>query len=298
MSRLNDAQIKTITDSLQAGISQRKLAKILDLPRTTIQYYAQKLVKNDPDRPTKGLVLSDLQVPYHDPDALDAVLEYAADEGGWDWWIQIGDFMDFKYLHKLSAQNLRILNEGCFEEDYRVGRRVLRDIKSSMPGARGTILEGNHDYRVASYLDLHPQLRGVLEVPVGLDLQRARVQWVENWSKGELVREGKATFTHGRYVNQYHAAKHARQYGCNIFYGHVHDVQSHSLEKLGDNDTIVAQSIGCLCQYDQEYMRGAPSKWQQAFAVFYIEPNGHFTYYVPRIIDGSFVAPNGKRYSG
>jgi hypothetical protein len=44
-------------------------------------------------------------------------------------------------------------------------------------------------------------------------------------------------------------------------------------------------------------MRGAPDKWQQAFAVFEFLPDGNFTYNVVRIFKHRFIY-NGKVYEG
>jgi hypothetical protein len=47
----------------------------------------------------------------------------------------------------------------------------------------------------------------------------------------------------------------------------------------------------------QEYQRGAPDKWQQAFAVFEFLDDGSFNYHVVRINNHRF-AYNGKVYAG
>jgi hypothetical protein len=80
-----------------------------------------------------------------------------------------------------------------------------------------------------------------------------------------------------------------------FFYGHVHDVASSSLEQYGRDTTIIAQSLGCLCQ-PMNCMQGAPDKWQQAFAVFEFMPSEDFGYSVVRITDHSFVF-DGKIYA-
>jgi hypothetical protein len=65
----------------------------------------------------------------------------------------------------------------------------------------------------------------------------------------------------------------------------------------GKSDIIVGQSIGCLCEYDQAYMKGKPSNWQQGFMVLFLLPNGNYTYYTPRIFDHQFIGPDGVHYA-
>lgn len=78
----------------------------------------------------------------------------------------------------------------------------------------------------------------------------------------------------------------------------THDVQSFSLVSMGDNHTRIGQSLGCLCKYQQPYLQGKPTKWQQAFATFYFSPGGNFQYYVTQIFNHRFVGPDGKEYGG
>jgi predicted phosphodiesterase len=216
----------------------------------------------------------------------------------WDEVIYLGDFMDFGCISSHNKENLRAIAGKTIWRDYDIGVEILARHQKLAPKAKFTLIEGNHEHRMERYIDANPQLDGMIEVELGLELIKRKVKWVRFWSKGEIYKIGKARFIHGNYTTKYHAAKHADAYGDNVFYGHTHDVQSYSKELHGDDKTIVAQSLGCLCRYDQPYMRGKPSKWQQAFGIFYFQPNGFFTYYVPRIFKHGFISPEGKVYQG
>jgi len=158
------------------------------------------------------------------------------------------------------------------------------------------MLEGNHEYRASTWIDKYPQMRGAIEPPQCLDLAALGWRWVPYWSQGTPFHLYKAMFIHGRWANKYHAEKHVREYAHNVFYGHTHDVQEYSQARYGDNDTIVGASLGCLCKYDVDYLKGAPTKWQQAFAHFSFMPSGFFNYYLIRIFDHRFIGPNQKEY--
>lgn len=216
----------------------------------------------------------------------------------WDEVVLLGDLMDFDLISSHNKDNLRATSGKQIRTEYEYGNDFLDELQAKASKAKFTLIEGNHDERIERYIDANPQLEGMLEMEAGLQLIKRKIKWVRFWTKGDIHKIGKAKFIHGLYTTKYHASKHAEAYGDNIFYGHTHDVQSHSKELVGGDKTIVGQSLGCLCKYDQRYMRGKPSKWQQAFGVFYFLPDGHFTYYVIRIFKHRFVSPDGRVYEG
>lgn len=247
----------------------------------------------------KVVVISDLQIPYQDERSLRAVEKYIADNR-WDELIWIGDFMDFDYLSSFNADSPRKLEGKRMKQDYAYAGLIMdRQIEAAREQNKNVkliLLEGNHEFRVERAIDKAPMMEGWVEVPTGLRLGERGVRWVKSWSEGKIYRVGKANFVHGQYTNKYHASKMVDNYGDNIFYGHTHDVMSHSKVLRGKDKTVVGQSLGCLCEYDQSYMKGKPSNWQQSFGIFYFQPNGYFTYYVPRIFQGRFISPDGKLY--
>lgn len=253
------------------------------------------------ERLRRVLCLPDMHVRAksggHDGRSLKAVEGYMADHK-WDEVIYIGDFMDFNCVSSHNIGNLRAVSGETIEADYEVGNEILDRHQKLCPKAKFTLIEGNHEFRIERYVDANPVMAGTLEVVYGLRLRQRRINWVRFWSRGEVYKLGKATFIHGIYTNEFHAKKHVQQYGRNVFYGHGHDVQCYSQIWMGDNDTIVGQSLGCLCDYRQSYIRGKPTRWQQAIGVFYFQPSGVFNYYVPMIFNHGFTSPEGKRYQG
>lgn len=255
---------------------------------------------------TKGkvysvIVLPDLQVPYEDKVALKAVEAYMADEV-WDEYINMGDYMDFDCISSYNEKNLRAVEGKKIFADYEAGNAILDRhqsiVRKNNKNARFVMLEGNHDFRMERYIDEHPQLRGMLEVDVCLKFKERGFKFVRCFKDGEVYKLGKAYFHHGLYTNQNHAKTMVDRFGVNIFYGHVHDVQLFSKVTWGKDKTIVGQSLGCLCDYEQSYIKQNPSNWQHAFATFFFDEDGHFSYYITRIFNGRFIAPNGKVYDG
>jgi hypothetical protein len=251
----------------------------------------------------RWLVLPDEQIPAHDTKTLSAVEKYMADHR-WDGVISLGDFLDFneisrwveghprKYMHSRVKLSLDLAHA--------ILERRVKALRSRNPDCQYILIQGNHEHRIEDFLDTFPQFEGMLEVEKVLDLFQLGIKWVPFWSDPRKVfRKGKATFIHGLYTNQYHAAKHVRAYGTNVYYGHSHDVQEHSLLLGNNTHSIVAKSLGCLCDPNKmEYIKGRPQNWTQAFAVFYFLPNGDFNEYTIKIFNHRFVSPEGKLYEG
>jgi hypothetical protein len=243
----------------------------------------------------KVVVLPDLQIPFHDKKSLQAVYRYLDDEA-FDELIQLGDFMDFDCISHFNVDDLRLTENKRLFRDYEVGNEVLDELQKLVK--KITILQGNHDFRIEAFIDKNPKLEGLIEMEAMLRFNERGINFVRYWENKtkNIYRIGHAIFIHGDYTTDTHAKKHALVYGTNVFYGHLHDVQEYSMVFKGDDKTIVGQSMGCLCRYDQQYMKGAPSRWQQAIGTFYFRPNGYFNHYVSRIFNHEFIAPNGKLY--
>lgn len=242
----------------------------------------------------KILVLPDLHIPNEDPNAVNAVLAYANDHKPWDELILLGDLMDMNCISSHNAGNLRAIEAQNLMDDYDKGNTFLDRLEGL---ARKTVyLQGNHEYRVERYINANPQLKGSIEPEKQLHLAQRGIKWIKSWEKGEMYKVGKAVFVHGLYHNEFHAKSMVLAFESNIFYGHLHDIMSYPKVNKGEHNTKTAQSLGCLCRYNQTYILGKPTKWQQAFGIFYFLPNGNFNYYIPMIFNGCFVAPDGKIY--
>lgn len=255
-----------------------------------------------PDRLEKHLVFTDPHVPHHDMRSCVALWRYMSDER-WDGVHCLGDLTDNDAISSFNdGLPRRVSNALTVSEQFEAGQAFIRqwasDARHHNPDCALTLLEGNHEERTERYVDRNPELQGLVDIERGLDLKTHGIRYLRFWSRGEMLQLGKLMLGHGSYATQNHAAAHVRHYGCNMLYGHTHDVQCHSIRRRGTGTPITAQSIGCLCRFDQPYMRGRPHNWEHAFAVVYVWPGGNFQHVVTRIMDGRFVAPtNGKEYS-
>ena len=238
-------------------------------------------------------------MPFQDDLSLNALERYMADSR-FDEVIYIGDLLDFAQISKFNKGSPQEESR-LVSDDYKIAGKILDRhisiIRKNNRKAKFTLLEGNHEERIERWLAQNPQVKGLVEVEVGLKLGERGIKWVRAWSRGELYKIGKAYFTHGLYTNQYHAQKMVNNYGVNIYYGHTHDHQSFSKVLKGKDKTIEGMSLGCVCEYDQSYMQGRPSSWQQGFGVFYFDKDtGFFNRTFVGIYNHSFISPEGKQY--
>ena len=251
------------------------------------------------DKIKSVLVYPDLHLKHGpggaDAKALNAVLKYAKSKL-WSEVVLLGDVADYGCISSFNAGVLRGLEPGALVKDNLVVNGFLDELQSAVKGAKVTIIEGNHDYRIEKYLDFHPELEGQLECVKAWRLKERKINWVPFWSEGTIYRIGKANFIHGLYTTKWHSEKHCREYGENTFYGHTHDVQCFSVQEIGEFPRV-GQSLGCLCEKPQ-WKRGRPDRWQQAFGVFHFFPNGNFSYNVVRIFNGQFISPEGRIVCG
>lgn len=217
-------------------------------------------------------------------------------------WLQIGDFLDLDEISRYhDGEEGSVATE--LAESWDAGNTFLDRhqaiIKAGYKNARFVLLEGNHDYRAfdAGRKDIYKKFRTFLNYEKQLKLKERGIKWVRSWKDGKTFKLGNAYFTHGLYTNQYHAKKMVQNFGTCIYYGHLHDVMEMPQVQRGPDKTIVGKSLGCLCDYSQAYLKGRPTNWQQAFAIFYVFPDGFYTEHTIRIFKHRFHA-YGKTYDG
>lgn len=253
----------------------------------------------------RWIVLPDLQIPYEDKRTLKALEEYIADVQKSDdpfvGWLQMGDFLDFDELSRWNKEYEASI-KGDVLSSYQQGNAFL-DRHQELMSLSGkpyqmVLLQGNHDWRVFDFGRKMPKMAGLMDYRYNLKLDERGIKFVECWEKHEMFNKGKAYFTHGNFLNKYHAFKMVDTYGVCIYYGHTHDIMEFPKSTWGKDKTIVGKSLGCLCKYNMPYMQTKPSNWQQAFSEFYFFPNGFFQEITTKIFQHRFVGRNGKVYKG
>lgn len=150
---------------------------------------------------------------------------------------------------------------------------------------------GNCD-RVNRYIDKNPEMEGIIEVPIVLNLKKRGIEWIK---MNKYYKLGHIYFTHGLYTNEFHAKKTLQNVGKNIVTGHLHTSQTYMMNMMFQKP-IMAYSMPCLCNKSPDYLKNRPANWMSGFGVLYVDTKtGYFNLYTVNIINNRFIW-NGKEY--
>ena len=147
------------------------------------------------------------------------------------------------------------------------------------------LTQGNHDAWLDMFVEEHTYLPHY-KFKNAVHLKERGYTFYEH---GRHLKIGKLYFYHGdQYGGQYHTANHLRKLGCNIMYGHWHDLQHMTATHM--DGPKAAWSIGCLKDMRDEantWLGNRKTNWAHAFAIVdFYDKAGHFTVNVVQIIDG------------
>ncbi len=231
------------------------------------------------------LLLSDVHIPFHDPQALELALDYGAAQRP-TMILLNGDIADHFNLSKWET-NPKLRD---FGGEIRSLRFFLAGLRSRF-GRQCRIIykHGNHEERFERFLRLKaPEL---LDIPqfdwanvFGMDEHR-----IELIRQKRPIRLGKLNVLHGHEHQRTISAPVNPARGlylrckAHAICGHWHQTSSHS-EKNVEGKVITTFSTGCLCEMHPEY---APiNSWSQGAAFVEIDKDGGFHVENFRIVGG------------
>ncbi len=248
----------------------------------------------------KVLVIPDLQCPNHDVQAVNTAIEIVRGERP-DLLVYVGDVVDFKSVARFLDTSW---DEAKTTADYEIrsADEVLNQFDKAMPKkTRVVFLEGNHDRRLELFFIQHAaklgrDFRGG-NIRDQLGLVKRGYEYIPTSQQPyKPVHVSKIGFLHGWYTNKYHAAKTVMDGGQCIMYGHTHDFQVFTGLHLDQEAPRIAMSIGCLCNFKQEYLGGKPMNWCHGVGLVYIDQKtGKFWPSFCVIVGGECVI-GGKKY--
>ena len=203
--------------------------------------------------------------------------------------ILLGDFLDCTSLsHWIENKTLLLENKRYLLEIGNANEELDYLQKYSK---KVTYLEGNHENWVQQYIEKHPMLEGMLEIPLRLELKERNIEW---FPLNELYRVGKMYFLHGDTTVKYHASKMLQDYGCCLCYGHTHTAQTAQMN-MKMQEPIMAYGLGCLCSHEPHYMKGKHARWIDQVGIMEYDENGNFNLTPINITAGQFIW-EGKEY--
>ena len=259
-----------------------RLVERLDLPDPEPSHFK---VYTLPPEPHRWLVLADLHVPFHEPEAVRIALRYGK-KAKCDGLLFLGDLCDFYQLsHWLKDPRRRdfVSELDTVEEVILIAQEYLKP--------KDTVWKAsNHEYRLDRYLMARaPELFGIKEFLISdhLQFQKRNITWVP---RGCPIQHHELTILHGDewqsgMTSPVNPARTAflKALSCTLT-GHQHRTSEHN-EPTVTGVNIACFSVGCLCNLHQEY---APlNKWNHGGAILDVSDKWHIQNF--RIINGTIV---------
>jgi predicted phosphodiesterase len=242
----------------------------------------------------KVVVVSDLQVPYHDPVAIRNVVAFIKRFKP-DQVITIGDEIDLPQISRWTEGT-----PGWFEQTLGSDRDATVEILWDLQVT--DMIRSNHTDRL--YNVIMKKIPAFLALPelkfekfmkldeLGIKFHRKPLEFAPDWIAihGD---EGSVKPTPGLT-----ALEAARRHGKSVVCGHTHRAgQSAFTEASGGvlGRVLRGVEVGNLMDFKKAGYTKGVANWQQAFAVFYVDKKTVTNTIVHIEKDGSFVF-EGKRY--
>lgn len=237
----------------------------------------------------KQVVLTDTHVPYHSIPVHYAVMKFC------DWYRPhiitiIGDWLDME-----AASSFRPLDSApkLIIPEIEQGISLLDEhlLAAGSQVIRIDYLEGNHEIRLNQYMnDNIPHFMYGLE-RLGVDLSipglmGLKKRGIRYHKYNDILGVGAAGFTHGCYHNKWHVGQHIEKFDMNIYYGHLHSVQTNCF--VTPRSLKEGACMGCMCTLKPLYLKNKPGGYVNAFGVFEYRSDSMYTRYNPILIDGKF----------
>ena len=185
-----------------------------------------------------------------------------------DFTVDLGDLASWGVISSYNRGVFRKLEGRRIAQEYKLMNRELDEIQKFSPSH--TLLQGNHDVWIDEYIDLHPELEGMLEYETNLRLHERGIKFVplpqQPWQCGKL------SMLHGWWCGANAAKKHLTMLGGSLVHGHVHKFATACQKNFADGSYWQATSIGCLCDTRPTYQRARVTDHVNGFALLYMQP--------------------------
>ena len=241
--------------------------------------------------------------PIHDEDAIEVALQVVRELNP-DQVVMLGDNLDFAEFGKyLTSPMFKKLTQTTIDR----ATLLCAQVREAAPNAQITWIAGNHEARLARYIQtnaeaafgltrgkLDHELRDnwpVLSVPNLCRMDDFDVKYLPGYPESFLALNENLIIRHGDRVtsNGSTTTKYLNDAHKSVIYGHIHRVEVAYRTRVSEAGprTVMAASPGCLCRIDgavpstksgqdefgRPLMQGAEN-WQQGMAVVQYQPKG------------------------
>jgi hypothetical protein len=206
----------------------------------------------------------------HDPKAVSIVLAVAAYAQPREIVI-LGDLLDLPGLGKYDTDAaVRQQTQSAFQ----AAAQFLRDLRTVCPATRIRLLEGNHELRLAKYLERNaPELGWAVNVSSLLGCVEHKIEYVGPYLQKAPIDEITWAY-HGVLIGKRggeSAARMLAEHGeHNTIFGHTHRLEvGYSTKWMPDGTPRTRWSMGCgtLASLDGTVPGASYPDWQQGFGI-------------------------------
>lgn len=244
----------------------------------------------------KWVVLPDLQAPYHDPKAVNAILDFVKRFKP-DGLMCVGDEIDLPSVGRWNKNTAGEFNHSL-KRDVDITHGIVKAFREAIGKKPFHMSRSNHGDRLFNYVTKYaPALAEyvaddeMLDIPrlvgydkLGVEYHRTPFEFTPGWvlCHGD---EGNLSPLAGRTALNLAQNK----FGKSVIAGHTHrlGVSSHSVGYGGKLTTLTGMEVGNAMRLDKaDYMKAHSANWQQGFGIVYADGKKTTALPVP-IINGS-----------
>jgi len=236
------------------------------------------------------IVTPDKHFPLHDKKAINCLIKLIGEVKP-DGYIDLGDVGEWagashwqwkkkkrpplEYQTQFIDKDIKDVNRGLDMIDEALDKVNCKEKH---------MIEGNHDDWMNSFVREYPYMSDYKFK----NCTKLKERGYKYHPIGRMLKIGKLYFYHGHlYAGIYHTRNHLLKMGCNVIYGHHHDIQQMSVTHIDGAKS--AWSIGCLknmSKNSNSWLGGRGVNWGHAIALVDFYGNGYFTTHVIQIING------------
>jgi predicted phosphodiesterase len=222
----------------------------------------------------KALIIPDCHIPYEDQRAYELMLAVAKDVDP-DEIVILGDYADFYAINSHGKD--AAMNGVLQDEVYYVIER-LKEIKRLFPNAKKVYIEGNHEYRLARYINSKcPDLYGVVDTQSILELNLLGYQFVPYGPNQKYqVLDSKLIARHEPLAGGKHVAQNTVEKAMHsVIFGHTHRIQEAQIVTIhGENYRGISSGwLGDTTHSVMQYVKGH-HQWAHGFSIVNVLDDG------------------------
>jgi predicted phosphodiesterase len=234
----------------------------------------------------RALIIPDCHIPYEDKRAYDLMLKVAIDIDP-DEIVILGDYADF-YAVNSHGKDAELGVSTLMDEVYEVILR-LKELNKLFPKAKKVYIEGNHEYRLARYINARcPDLYGAVDIQSILELSALGYEYVPYGPDQKYpVLGSKLLARHEPLAGGKHVAQNTVEKAMHsVIFGHTHRIQEAQVVTI-DGDNYRGISSGWLGDKNSPvfgYVKGH-HQWAHAFSCLTVLEDGTWFNNLTHIID-------------